>query len=155
MKPLRGLLAHSPAIAISMLALVFALGSGAGYAASTASSASSASRSGVGRVPVLAFHHLKMGRGWGGDLEYAYSNGVVYLTGLSGVANGVEHATVMATLPRSLAPSDELSIPANFGANGDGSIEIFSNGKIRPIKPHGTNYAAVSLDGISFAAGAP
>ena len=33
MKRLRGLLAHSPSLVISMLALVFALGSGAGYAA--------------------------------------------------------------------------------------------------------------------------
>src|ERR1700693_4402250 len=105
MKHLRGMLAHSPAIAISMLALVFALGSGAGYAASAASTA------GNPHVPVLAFHHLKMGQGWDGDLEYAYANGVVYLTGLSGVANGVRHTTVMATLPRSIAPADELSIP--------------------------------------------
>jgi hypothetical protein len=57
MKRMRGLLAHSPSLAISMLALVFALGSGAGYAASTAARAPGS------HVPVLAFHHLKLGKG--------------------------------------------------------------------------------------------
>ncbi|HET7016610.1 MAG TPA: hypothetical protein VFI65_21990 [Streptosporangiaceae bacterium] len=149
MKRMRGMLAHSPALAISMLALVFALGSGAGYAASTAATADG------GHVPVLAFHHLKMGRGWDGDLEYAYSNGVVYLDGLTGALGTSPHSAAMATLPRSLAPHDVLSIPANFGALGDGFINVFPNGKIRPIPPRRHEDGAVSVDGISFAAGAP
>ena len=144
MKRLRGLLAHSPSLAISMLALVFALGSGAGYAASAA---------GNPRPPVLAFHHLKMGRGWTGDLQYAYDNGIVYL---SGTANGNHRKTpVMAKLPKSIAPKDSIFIPIVL-ADGDGSIQVAPDGVIEPSNPKGNDFFGfVSVGGVSFAAGAP
>jgi hypothetical protein len=141
---LRGVLAHSPAIAISMLAVVFALGSGAGYAASAASNP---------HPPVLAFHHLKMGRGWTGDLQYAYANGIVYLTGS---ANGNHRKTpVMAKLPRSIAPKDSIFIPISL-ADGDGTLQVVHDGVIEPSAPGGSDFLGfVSLGGVSFAAGAP
>ncbi len=142
MKRLRGMLAHSPAIAISMLALVFALGSGAGYAASTAADSGK-----------LVFHPLTLGKGWFGDLEYAYANGVVYL---DGVGNGKARKTgVMATLPKSLIPKSQLEIPITFVDGGDGYIIVNFLGRIIPIGPNGAHYGYVSLDGVSFAPGAP
>lgn len=141
---LRGMLAHSPSLAISMLALVFALGSGAGYAASTA---------GNPRPPVLTFHHLKLGRGWTGDLQYAYANGIVYL---SGSANGNHRKTpVMAKLPKSIRPKDSIYIPIVL-ADGDGSIQVASDGVIEPSNSKGNDFFGfVSVGGVSFAAGAP
>ena len=144
---LRGMLAHSPSLAISMLALVFALGSGAGYAASAAA------RAPASHVQVLTFHHLKLGKGWLGDLEYAYANGVVYL---DGVGNGKTRKTgVMATLPPSLAPKGQLEIPISFVDAGDGYIVVTNTGRIVPFGPKGAHYGFVSLDGVSFAADAP
>jgi hypothetical protein len=144
MRSLRGVLAHSPSLAISMLALVFALGSGAGYAASAV---------GNPRPQVLAFHHLKMFPGWTGDLQYAYENGIVYL---SGTADGNHRKTlVMAKLPKSIRPKDSIDIPVVL-ADGDGSIQVASDGVIEPINPKGNNFFGfVSLGGVSFAAGAP
>jgi hypothetical protein len=136
------MLSHSPSLAISTLALVFALGSGAGYAASTATDA--------GR-PV--FHHLRLGKGWRGDLEYAYANGIVYLDGLG---NGNARKTgVMATLPISLIPKSQIEIPITFVGGGDGYIVVNSLGRIIPFGPKGAHYGYVSLDGVSFAPGAP
>ena len=147
MKRMRGMLAHSPSLAISMLALVFALGSGAGYAASTAARAPGS------HVPVLAFHDLKLGKGWLGDLKYAYANGIVYLDGLG---NGKARKTgVMATLPPSLAPKSQLDIPISFFDAGDGFIVVTNTGRVIPFGPKGAHYGYVSLDGVSFAAGAP
>jgi hypothetical protein len=148
---LRGVLAHSPAIAISVLALVFAVGSGAGYAASTATSVSTARSGGP---TILVWHQLKLGRGWEGDLEYTTGNGIVYLTGIVNVADR-KHASVMATLPRSLAPEHVQIIATSFDEAGDGSITIGITGQIRPYTLQPIHINAVSLDGVSFAAGAP
>jgi hypothetical protein len=150
MKRLRGLLVHSPSLAISMLALVFALGSGAGYAAST-----TVSRAPGSHGPALIFHKLKLGKGWRGDLRYVYRDGIVYLTGS---ASGRHAKTqIMATLPKSLAPTArQLDIPINFGqASDDGLLIVDFRGDVVPYAPNGTSYSYVSLSGVSFPAGAP
>lgn len=140
-RKVRGLLAHSPAIAISTLALVFALGSGAGYAASTANGAT---------TPV--FHNLPLGKGWVGQLKYTIINGVVYL---SGNANGNSRKTiVMTTLPRGARPtSSQQDIPITFGGEGDGVIQLLNTGQIAAFAPAGGDYSFVSLSGVSFALG--
>lgn len=143
MKRMRGLAGHSPAIAISMLALVFALGSGAGYAASTTAGATAGQ-------PV--FHQLKLGKGWQGRIEYTVINGVVYL---SGSANGNYKKTfAMTTLPSSLAPKGQLDIPITFGSEGDGDIQVIPTGEIDAFPPKGGDLSFVSLSGVSFAVGA-
>lgn len=138
---LRGLLVNSPAVAISMLALVFALGSGAGYAASTATGSTK---------PV--FHQLKLGRGWHGQIEYTVVNGIVYL---SGSANGNDRKSFdMVILPRSIAPKDQLDIPITFGGEGDGLIQVIQTGEIEAFPPQGGDFTFVSLSGVSFPIGA-
>ena len=137
----RGLLANSPAIAISVLALVFALGSGAGYAASTAY---------VPTRPV--FHQLKLGLGWTGSLKYTVINGVVYL---SGYAYGSQRKTpIMTTLPPAARPrSSQQDIPISFGGEGDGTIQLLNTGQIEPFPPPGGDQSFVSLSGVSFPLG--
>ncbi len=137
----RRLLANSPAIAISVLALVFALGSGAGYAASTA---------GAPTKPV--FHKLKLGRGWSGGLKYTIINGVVYL---SGYAYGNQRKTpIMTSLPPAARPkSSQQDIPISFGAEGDGTIQLLNTGQIEPFPPPGGDESFVSLSGVSFPLG--
>jgi CRISPR/Cas system-associated exonuclease Cas4 (RecB family) len=140
MRKARGLLAHSPAIAISMLALVFALGSGAGYATSTAGSTGN---------PV--FHNLRVDGKWRGQLKYTVVDGVVYLTGPASISR--QWATQLATLPASLAPKDQLNIPITFGVKGDGFVQVNPDGKISPIAPSTGPINDVSLDGVSFPIG--
>ena len=94
-----------------------------------------------------------MGRGWTGDLRYAYDNGIVYL---SGSANGNHRKTpVMAKLPKSIAPKDSIFIPIVL-ADGDGSIQVAPDGVIEPSNPKGNDFLGfVSVGGVSFVAGAP
>lgn len=141
MKRIRGMLAHSPAIAISTLALVFAVGSGAGYAASTAA--------GSGKP---AFHMIKLGKGWQGRIEYTVVNGVVYLSGSADSSS--KNTSTVVTLPSSIAPKGQLDIPITFGAEGDGLIQVTPDGGILPFPPPGGDLSFVSLSGVSFAVGA-
>ena len=141
MKKVRGLLAHSPAIAISTLALVFALGSGAGYAASTGNGAT---------TPV--FHNLPLGKGWVGQLKYTIINGVVYLSGNAGTSN--PKGLIMTTLPPGARPtSSQQDLPITFGGEGDGTIQLLNTGQIEPFAPAGGDYTFVSLSGVSFPLG--
>jgi hypothetical protein len=141
MKRPRWILANYPAIAISMLALVFALGSGAGYAASTASSSGQ---------PV--FHQLKLRPFWTGHAEYTVVDGVVYLSGdVVGHKNG---HTEPVRLPQSLAPRDTQTMPITLG-KGDGAVAIEPDGEVLVIEPgHGSD-EFVSLAGVSYPIGAP
>jgi hypothetical protein len=141
MKRVRGMLAHSPAIAISMLALVFALGSGAGYAASTASSSGQ---------PV--FHRLKLAPFWTGRAWYTVVDGVVYLSGVV-VGHKKGHPEALQ-LPRSVVPNDLQEIPVSFGGI-DGAVSIFPNGEAFVIPPPHFKPGFVSLAGVSYPIGAP
>lgn len=137
----RGLFTNSPAIAISMLALFFALGSGAGYAANAASGTTS---------PV--WHNLKLDRPYTGSIKYTIINGVVYLSGAAGTNK--PNAGVMLTLPRGARPkSVQQDLPITFGGEGDGSIQLLSTGQIDPFPPQGGDKLFVSLSGVSFALG--
>jgi hypothetical protein len=145
MQRLRGMLVHSPSLAISVLALVFALGSGAGYAASTAPAGSD------GKAPVK-FVSLKLLPGWRGHVEYAVDRGIVYLDGL--VHNTNRNEPILTKLPRSVAPRGQLGIPVTFGSS-DGYVEVFSNGGMTLIVPKSDKTGIASLSGVSFVVGAP
>jgi len=140
---LRGLLANSPAIAISTLALVFALGGGAGYAASTASGSTR---------PV--FHQLKLERGWRGRIEYTVVDGIVYLSGHALNCRCDNGFAIVAKLPAKFAPKYGIEIPVTFGAKGDGLIGVAHSGWIQPVAPPGIRFTFVSLSGVSFPIGA-
>ena len=143
LRGVRGLLANSPAIAISTLALVFALGGGAGYAASTVTGAAK---------PV--FHQLKLERGWSGHIEYTVVNGIVYLSGHAVNCLCDNGPAIMTRLPANLAPRYGIEIPVTFGRRGDGSIGVAHDGWIQPVPPPGRHFTYVSLSGASFAIGA-
>ncbi len=123
MRKARKLLVNSPAIAVSVLALVFAVGGGAGYAASAGS------QSGP------AWHKLKVDKGWHGDLKYTVIDGVVYLTGSAGTS--ARHPGQMAKLPASLGPSQAagLELAITFGPSGDGSLQVRPGGGLYPSAP--------------------
>ena len=140
---LRGLLGNSPAIAISTLALVFALGSGAGYAASTVT--------GTTR-PV--FHQLKLERGWRGRIEYTVVDGIVYLSGHAVNCRCDDGLAIVAKLPAKLAPKYGIELPVTFGRRGDGLIGVAHAGWIQPVAPPGIGFTFVSLSGVSFPIGA-
>lgn len=137
----RKLLANSPALAISVLALVFALGGGAGYAASTGTATA---------TPV--FHTLKLAKGWTGKIKYTIIDGVVYLSGNAGTSR--KSLTVMTTLPRGARPkSTQQDLPITFGGEGDGTIQLLNTGQIFPFPPQGGDETFVSLSGVSFPLG--
>ena len=137
---LHGFLANSPAIAISTLALVFALGSGAGYAANA-----------TGGTTTPVFHSLKLAKPWTGSIKYTIINGVVYLSGAAGTN---KPATILTTLPRGARPrSGQQDLPITFGGEGDGSIQLLSTGQIEPFPPQGGDKLYVSLSGVSFPLG--
>jgi hypothetical protein len=87
MKRFRALARQSPAIVISLIALTFSLGSGAGYAASVAAHHPAATK--------ITWHGLGLRNGWKaaakgfgtGKPAYTVSNGVVYLTGAASRIN--------------------------------------------------------------------
>src|ERR1700722_14598338 len=97
-KRFRALASQSPAIVISVIALTFSLGGGAGYAASVASSHPAIK---------ITWHKLSLKNGWHsgagafagtGTPAYTVSNGVVYLTGVA------DHSNTASTAPLGLLP---------------------------------------------------
>jgi hypothetical protein len=144
MRRARRLLADSPALAISIVALVFALGSGAGYAASAT----------AGRQ-LAVWHKLKPASGWHGGLKYTVIDGVVYLSGAAGTS--ARYVGAMTTLPANLSPlgkTGQLDIPVSLGGSGQsGLIQVVHGGGIYPVvtpqQPNGADYSYVSLAGVS------
>jgi hypothetical protein len=141
MRSVRSLLAQSPAVAISLAALVFAMGSGAGYAATTAS----------GDTTRITFHQLALHGQWGGRVEFGVNDGVVYLAGTAG--NSDHHVRAMVTLPPGDRPTRQLDIPVAMGASGTGLIQVLPDGTIWAFTPPGGDFTFVSLDGVSFPLG--
>lgn len=155
MRTARNLLAQSPAIVISVLALVFAVGGGAGYAASTTAGSTATRQS----APTPAvWHKMKLHSGWTGDLKYTVIDNVVYLTGSA--STKARFVGIMAYLPASLSPRGkfgQVDIPVTFGSAGDGLIQVIHGGGIAPVivpgTPTGNDYSFVSLAGVSFPVG--
>jgi hypothetical protein len=148
MHRLHSIIRQSPAIVISLVALTFSLGTGAGYAASTASAHSSSTK--------ITWHSLKLINKWHevfasyGAPAYAVSNGVVYLTGaFQGGTTGE-----FAVLPKGARPKHTLLI-ATY--NDDISSVTSAWVYITPSGQMNINGAAdaalSSIDGVSFPAG--
>jgi hypothetical protein len=152
MKRYRSIMTQSPAIIISVIALTFSLGGGAGYAASVATSRPASTK--------IHWHALSLRNGWHaagnafhvGNPAYTVSNGVVYLTGVA------DHAStslpVLGVLPKGARPKHLLSLAAfNYAANGESSIEISPHGDVQVLGNGGDENYFTSLAGISFPLG--
>jgi hypothetical protein len=143
MSRVSGILRKSPALAVAVLALFFALGSGAGYAASQGSNA-----------PV--WHRLKLDQGWKGQLSYTAVNGVVYLKGYV-TAIGADHYrnTMIAQVPPADSNKGIMFLPAVFGRTTgpfvkyDGAVDV-ADGFLFPIEPPGHTVQTVWLSGLSY-----
>src|SRR5712692_3830750 len=126
MPRLRSFAGQSPAIIISVIALIFSLGGGAGYAATMLNGRQNAPRSiqgsrllnhGTGparlRAASLTWHLLTLVNGWKpvarslhfGRPAYAVSGGIVYLRG---AMKSGPSLPVFAHLPRGARPADNL-----------------------------------------------
>jgi len=142
---LRSLVRQSPAIVIATLALVFSLGGGAGYAAS------SAHDSGVG----VTFHKLTLRNGWmpaGGGVgapSYAISLGMVHLTGAMHQPAGT--ARKFAILPRAARPKHTLWIGVFSESRTSAFLEVLPSGAMKIGGSDAPFFA--SLAGVSFAVG--
>jgi len=137
----RSVISQSPAIAISLAALIFAVGGGVGYASTTIKADSAQ----------VTMHPLPLGKHWQGTLRYGISNGVVYLDGTASKSTG--RYTCMTTLPKAARPaSDQLDITVNLGGDGIGTIQVLHTGEVCPFlpPPGGAEFSFVSLAGISF-----
>jgi hypothetical protein len=161
MKRFRALARQSPAIVISLIALTFSLGSGAGYAASVAAHHPAATK--------ITWHGLGLRNGWKaaakgfgtGKPAYTVSNGVVYLTGAASRVNqSASIPSVVGVLPRGARPSHELWFQAyNYGATGQAAIGVYPNGDVQiwgegssGFAPGDVNYFT-SLAGVQFPLG--
>jgi hypothetical protein len=159
MRSLRSALQQSPAVVVSVAALMFAAGTGVSFAASSAPSAAAA-KAEHAAVTKLNWHRLPLSKGWQGvyngayrGFRYAVSNGVVYL---SGYAISPRHFSGgwMATLPRGARPaSAELDMPVVIGTRDLGLIQVLDNGRIYPVFPRNVVPFGVWLSGISFGLG--
>jgi hypothetical protein len=153
MSRFRTIMGQSPAIIISVIALTFSLGSGAGYAASVVASKSSA--------PKISWHALPLRNGWqaagkafdAGNPEYTVSNSIVYLTGVTDKSS-TSIPSVIGVLPRSARPKHNLWFTTyNEAASGESSIGVFTNGDVEVFGNGGDENYFTSLAGIEFPLG--
>jgi len=149
MHRLRSRIGQSPAIVISILALAFSLGTGAGYASSPVASHDAPATS-------VTFHKLTLIGGWkslGESPRYAVSAGVVCLSGSmhQTIANG---PLVFAVLPAGARPAHTLDIGlytsnrAQPSTGAEGVLVIGTNGDMSAFQGFAPTLS--SLAGLSF-----
>jgi hypothetical protein len=140
MGAIRSLVSQSPAVVISLAALLLAAGGGVGYASTAAST----------ETTTVTLHALPLGKNWHGSLRYGINDGVVYLDGTASKSTGPY--TCMTTLPKVARPaSAQLDITVNLG-DAIGTIQVLNTGQVCPFGPNpgGADFSFVSLAGISF-----
>jgi hypothetical protein len=152
MSRFRTIMSQSPAIVISVIALTFSLGGGAGYAATVIAK---------GSAPKITWHKLPLRNGWAAAAkgygaskpEYTVSNGIVYLDG--GVSrSNTAVPSVIGVLPKSARPKHVLAFAAfNYAAGGESSFYVDPNGDIEVLGNGGDESFFTSLDGIVFPLG--
>jgi hypothetical protein len=152
MSRLRSITAQSPAILISIVALVFALGSGAGYAATHHAAASSKN---------LKMHALTLRNGWKssqsiyntGNPSYAVQDGIVYLAGSAHQPTAGNDE--IAVLPKSARPKHDLYLSVYTFDGTAGSLLIEPNGAILGYNESSAALAQeyISLASVSFPVG--
>ncbi|MGC9963235.1 MAG: hypothetical protein ABSE47_15210 [Acidimicrobiales bacterium] len=163
-KSLSSLAAQSPALVISVAALFFSLGSGAGYAATLHNhAATTTEHSGASvRAPHAVWTALKLLNGWKGDsynsgapAVWVSSAGVVYLRG-SLYNTSKNKSEVVAVLPKNARPSHNLYLPIYTFGGSEGSAYLSSNGDLYVYGGSTTTASREysSIAGITFPAGA-
>jgi hypothetical protein len=162
MRRLRALIPQSPALVISLLALIFSLSGGA-YAA-TAMTQHNTVRPAASRGRVT-MHALHLVNGWksaaktsykSGAPSYGVSNGVVYLSG--GMYQPIQGKAQFATLPKRYRPSTNLFITVSVaeGVTNFGTLFISPKGVMEVYDPAGANTPVsdfTALSGVSFPLG--
>jgi len=148
MRNIRSVAAQSPAVVISLLALFFALGSGAGYAATA-----------VAGPAKITFHALHLVHKWQAgaptitDGEPAYGtsgNGIVYLSGwLSRSTPPTGASGTFAILPKGLRPTHQEDVTLTTVSDTTAVAQITPDGGIFVFGPNAPQFT--SLDGLSFA----
>ncbi len=154
MSRFRNLMNQSPAIVISVIALVFSLGGGAGYAATVVAQGSS---------PKITWHALPLKNSWKaagtafhtGNPAYTVSNSIVYLTGTVDRTNQSSPIpSVIGVLPKSARPKHSLWFTAfNEAASGESWIVVSPNGDVEVGGNGGDENYFTSLAGIEFPLG--
>lgn len=156
MSRLRTLMSQSPAIIISLIALTFSLGTGAGYAATAVGSSPATTK--------ITWHTLSLKNGWTGTAKYfsgtgnpAYTvtGGVVYLTGVAHRSNTAV-PSVIGVLPKGDRPKHSLWFAGfNYAGSGQSEIAVFPNGNVEVLggTTAGDQYYFTSLAGIEFPLG--
>ena len=151
MKSFRSVMSKSPAIVISLIALTFSLGSGAGYAASVTTNQPA--------TPAITWHPLSLLHGWrpagghNGNPRYAVIGGVVYLTGVVTRSNNPNTLPAVGVLPPAARPKHDLWFAGyNYLNVGVVSVEVAANGDVF-VEGGGDSYYFSSLAGISFPLG--
>jgi hypothetical protein len=159
----RTLSAQSPAIVISTLALIFALGGGA-YAA-TALAGGNTSGTHAARSAKPTFHRLTLVNGWKaaakaedmGVPSYMVTNGIVYLSG--GIFQPIQGKAEFAVLPKGARPATNLFITVSVeeGVSNVGTLFISPKGVMEVYAtPTGVGTPAAdltTLGGVSFPLG--
>ena len=148
MRNVRSIASQSPAVVISLLALFFALGSGAGYAATTAAGPAK-----------ISFHALHLVHKWQsgaptiatGEPAYGTSgNGIVYLSGWlsrSTPSNGANGTFTF--LPKALRPTHQEDVTLTTVGGTTAIAQITPDGGIYVFGKNAPQFT--SLDGLSFA----
>jgi hypothetical protein len=151
MRKFRSLAAQSPALAISLVALIFAMGSGAGYAANAAGQA--------GQAGKISFHVLRLVHGWHpgaptirtGEPAYGTNgDGIVYVSGWLSRSTPPKGANgTFAILPKGLRPTHQLDVTVTTVANTTATVQITPDGQMFVFGTDAPQFT--SLDGVSFA----
>jgi hypothetical protein len=161
MRRLRSMLGQSPAIIISLIALTFSLGSGAGYAASVVTKPAvtdpATSAPAKPAATKITWHALALVNGWhaagkapvAGPPSYTVSNGVVYLTGVADRAK--PSTSALAVLPKAARPVHDLWFSAFNLSEQGGYVEVESNGDV--FVEGDEENAFASLAGVEFPLG--
>jgi hypothetical protein len=154
MRTIRSFVAQSPAIAISLAALVFSLGGGAGYAATVATQSEK-----------ITFHRLHLIHQWhpnamtragqtsglGFAPAVGISNeGIVYLSGsLSRSTPDTGANGVFAILPKGMRPAVQQDVTVTTVGGTTAVMQITPDGQLFVFGPNAPEFT--SLDGVSFA----
>jgi hypothetical protein len=166
MKRMRSIATQSPAIAISIIALVFSLGTGAGYAVT---------HNTAKPTPVkITWHKLPLINHWASGAHaanipetnnpgYTISNSIVYLTGSVVTSQASPSSYPFAVLPKGYRPSHEVAFAAGGPYDvliGDTILcEVFieSSGDMYSHCPQdiwgGADGSYTSLNGLAFPLG--
>jgi len=129
----RSLVAQSPAIVISILAVALSFGGGA-YASTHASTGNSAAASHTVATAGVSWTSLSLINGWAsengafgtGNPKVAEQGGIVYLSG--SLAQATPGSTEFAVLPSSFRPTHNLYITVYTNGDTSGTLYIGHNG---------------------------